>query len=221
MKQKPAVTFGGVYIPREVFNAQISPMAKLLYGVIQCLDGNDGCYASNAYLAEACYISESTVKEHLSSLVEAGFVIRTENNGETRVLRTCGSESMRGGARKSATPSQKIGYPLAEKSATYIQEKDKKNIEDTKGGVDYVLPHGVEFKKAWLGWEAYRKEKRKPLTKTTIVLQLKDMTALSEKDAIDTIAQSMRNGWLGLFPAQTASKAVKHVTTKEEHSNGF
>jgi hypothetical protein len=220
MKQHKDITFGGIYIPREVFNSELSPMAKLLYGVIQCLDGEDGCYASNAYLSEVCGISESTVKEHISNLIEANFIVRHEAYGETRVIRTCGSEAMKGGARKSATPSRKIGYPPAEKSATYIQDKDKKNREDTKGDA-VALPHGELFKKAWLDWEQYRREKKKPLTKTTITLQLGDMTSLSEPEAIATITTSMRNGWLGLFPPQRQSGGVKRVTTREEHSNGF
>lgn len=218
------ITFGGVYIPREVFNSDISPMAKLLYGVIQCLDGNNGCYASNAYLAEACGISESTVKDHLASLVDGKFVFRREGDNGYRILITFSSlgltKPQMKGAEKSATPSRKTGYPPAEKSATNRQEDNTESKEDTRTAV-HVYPHGGDFRKAWDSWLDYRKEKKKPMTDRTIDMQLADLKVLTEAQAIATINQSIKQGWVGLFALQGSFKQAGHVTTKAQHSNGF
>ena len=38
--------FVGVWIPREVFtHKDLSPNAKFLYGIIDALDNEEGCYA--------------------------------------------------------------------------------------------------------------------------------------------------------------------------------
>jgi DNA-binding Lrp family transcriptional regulator len=218
------MTFGGIYIPREVFNSDISPMAKLLYGVIQCLDGNNGCYASNAYLADVCNISESTVKDHISALVDAKFVYRREADNGYRILTTFSSlglaKPIPREAEKSATPSQKIGYPPAEKSATNIQDINTEKRQDT-GTDGIVYPHGEEFMKAWNTWMTYRKERKKPMTTRTINMQLEELNGLTEQQAIATINQSIKNGWIGLFALQGQFKVSNHVTTKAQHKNGF
>jgi hypothetical protein len=231
MKPQPTVTttaekmtFGGIYIPREVFNADISPMAKLLYGVIQCLDGNNGCYASNAYLADVCNISESTVKDHLSALVEAKVVYRRETDNGYRILTTFSSlglaKPVPKEAEKLATPSRKTGYPPAEKSATNIQDINTEKMQDT-GMAGIVCPHGAEFMKTWETWLTYRRERKKPMTSRTIIMQLDDLKKLTEQQAIATINQSVKNGWLGLFALQGQFKTSTHVTTKAQHNNGF
>jgi hypothetical protein len=212
------VTFGGVYIPREVFNSDIPPQGKLLYGVIQCLDGEDGCYASNAYLADACSVSESTVKSLIGVLIEKSFVIRKEMPDGYRILVSNGTKALAidTPARKLATPSQKSVHPPARKLATNIQEYNNKNIIDT-----ISLPHGDGFKVSWDNWVGYRKEKKKTLSERTIKMQLAELATLSEADAIATIEQSIKQGWTGLFAIKTGFVKRNGIITKEEHSNGF
>jgi hypothetical protein len=212
------MTFGGVYVPREVFNSDIPPQGKLLYGVIQCLDGEDGCYASNAYLADVCSVSESTVKSLISTLVDKSLVIRKELDNGYRILISNGTKNlgMPTPARKLATPSQKSDYPPARKLATNIQEINKKSIIDT-----ISLPHGDGFKGAWDNWVEYRKEKKKGMSDRTIKAQLADLATLSEADAIATIDQSIKQGWTGLFAVKTRFVTKGGIITKEQHSNGF
>ena len=68
------------------------------------------------------------------------------------------------------------------------------------------LPHGVEFKEVWSEWVAYRRGIRKPMTSHTQNLQLKSLSELSERQAIDCIKQSIFKGWTGLFPEQVTAK---------------
>jgi biotin operon repressor len=62
------------------------------------------------------------------------------------------------------------------------------------------LPHGPRFAHAWGEWVQFRKEIKKPMPPTTVAMQLKSLASLSEVDACDCIATSMRHGWTGLFP---------------------
>ena len=93
-------------------------------------------------------------------------------------------------------------------------------MQDT--GTEYIVyPHGGEFRKTWDTWMTYRKERKKPMTTRTVNMQLDDLKKLTEQQAIATINQSIKNGWLGLFALQGQFKASTHVTTKAQHNNGF
>lgn len=56
-----------------------------------------------------------------------------------------------------------------------------------------------EFRGAWRDWVQYRKEIRKPLTKTTIQRQVRRLEKWGHDKAIAAIDNSITNGWQGLF----------------------
>lgn len=64
-------------IPAPVrYDDQIPANAKLLYGEISALIGNEGyCYASNGYFANLFKLSERTVSSLIGSLKDAGYII--------------------------------------------------------------------------------------------------------------------------------------------------
>ena len=55
------------------------------------------------------------------------------------------------------------------------------------------------FKSAWAEWENHRKEIKKKLTPSTVGKQLKKLSAMGEAKAIQSINDSITNGWQGLF----------------------
>jgi hypothetical protein len=68
-----------------------------------------------------------------------------------------------------------------------------------------VLPFGSEdFSEAWERWKAHRAEKKKKITPTTAVMQLKKLEGVGEIRAIKMIDYSIENGWMGLFEDATA-----------------
>jgi hypothetical protein len=65
---------------------------------------------------------------------------------------------------------------------------------------------------AWNEWLQYRSEGGKKITPSTAKRQLKTLSVLTEKEAVERIERSIHNGWTGLFevtkqpgqkPAQT------------------
>lgn len=63
------------------------------------------------------------------------------------------------------------------------------------------LPHrSPRFATAWAEWVQHRREKKDPLTPTTVRKQLRTLAELAEPQAIACIEHSIGNGWLGLFP---------------------
>lgn len=64
-----------------------------------------------------------------------------------------------------------------------------------------------KFAEAWKLWEKHRAELRRPLTPSTICLQLKMLE--NEPDAVAIIFQSIQSGWQGLFPLKTARRGCE------------
>jgi len=78
------------------------------------------------------------------------------------------------------------------------------------------LPFGDDFRKAWDEWIKYKKEKRQKLTPKTKEMQLRTLGAKTEREAIGMIAQSITNGWTGLFELKTQKYAKQQIDTPEQ-----
>ena len=82
--------FKGVFIPAEVYlDKRLSALDKIILTEINSLDVEDGCYASNEYLAEFCQCSVSNVTKTISKLKELGYVKQVKSDGRKRWLKTC------------------------------------------------------------------------------------------------------------------------------------
>ena len=60
-----------INVPIEVFiNQNLTEKEKLLWGVIHCLDGPKGCYATNQYLGFIMQTSVTTISVAVSNLIK-------------------------------------------------------------------------------------------------------------------------------------------------------
>lgn len=81
--------FKGVWIPKEIWlNKELSALDKIIYAEIDSLDGENGCTASNEYLATFCDCSVTKVSLAISKLTEMGFIYVESFNGRRRVLKS-------------------------------------------------------------------------------------------------------------------------------------
>ena len=111
--------------------------------------------------------------------------------------------------------------PNVEKSETESEAKPAAPILDNNKNKKYrvedeELPYPSEaFRQAWVEWCGFRREIKKPITKTTANKQLTEMAKWGEKAAIKSMGQSVQNSWQGLFPPQgwTAKQARKQVSS--------
>lgn len=73
-------------IPSDVrYDADLPPLAKLLYGELTALANAKGyCWASNRYFADLYKVTETTIQNHISNLDKRGYirreVVRDERN---------------------------------------------------------------------------------------------------------------------------------------------
>lgn len=79
MEEKPnyAITPADV-----LYDKDLPPMAKLLYGEITCLTKKDGfCWATNAYFAELHEMSKDRISKLISILEKKGYIsVHVERN---------------------------------------------------------------------------------------------------------------------------------------------
>lgn len=77
--------FKGVWIAREIWLEDgLTLIEKCLLVEINSLDGEAGCFASNAYFINFLNSSESTVKRSLAALKKLGYI--TIISGERRII---------------------------------------------------------------------------------------------------------------------------------------
>lgn len=115
-------------------------------------------------------------------------------------------------------PEDSGSFPL-EGNGREGKGRDKDSVEASP------LPDWINAS-AWAEWVKYRKEIRKPLTKTSITKQLKLLEA-NKADHVEILNQSMQNGWTGLFPlkgktheAHRGNSAVDRVERANEKYRG-
>lgn len=212
--------FSGVFIPREVLlDQEIPANAKIIFAIVQSLDNDKGCYASNEYIGGMIGLSDSAVRASLHILESKGLITRTIVDGTSRTLKTCTTQSLRADPRQisEATPPENK-RPPRQKSGTYSNKKN--TVVDNNSLLLPPLPHSEEFAKVWDEWTIFRREVKKPLTPTSIREQLKFLTEQTEHDAIASIKNSIRSGWLGLFAVkQTYGKPQAKLLTNKDHDS--
>ena len=211
--------FTGAWIPALVFKStELSSASKLLYGAVAGLDGEDGCFASNAYLQKVLGVSERGIQVLLAELEGQKLIVRENINGR-RIIRTVegialgGCKNLRGGVKKSAGEGCKNVHP-------YIKEDNKEDKDTGSMPWTTALPFSSEeFSKAWQSWIDYRKQLKKPLKDATVKAQWLEFAKWGEQKSIIAIQQSILNGWQGLFePARSVSgKGNTKTLTSEDH----
>lgn len=82
--------FKGVWIPRTVWlDDKLNALDKVILTEIDSLDmGEDGCWASNKYIADFCQCSETKVSTAVSKLIERGYLYVKSFDGRQRVLKS-------------------------------------------------------------------------------------------------------------------------------------
>jgi DNA-binding MarR family transcriptional regulator len=208
-------------MPKEVFEtSSLTLTEKVCFSLIDSLDGDEGCFASNAYLQNVLDVEKRQLQNILSKLIERGLVLRQYTEVGRRILRTVHSNALRD-ALKCTPPMQSIAPTPCNPLHPYNTVDNKDENKKVKGLIewpDYPFD-SEEFAKAWNSWVDYRKEIKKKLTHSTVERVFAEMKKWGEAKAIIAIDTSIKNGWQGLFePARTESGKT---LTKQDHNNGF
>lgn len=81
--------FKGVWITKEVWlDTRLNALEKVILAEIDSLDGENGCFASNQYIADFCQCSLTKVSTAISKLIELGYIYTESFDGRTRILKS-------------------------------------------------------------------------------------------------------------------------------------
>ena len=116
--------FKGIWIPKEIWlDTRLTALDKIILAEIDSLDNEDGCWASNDYIAEFCQCSRAKVTASVSKLISLGFITVASFDGRKRVLRSRLLKNSRQTTKKYEADSEKI-------EAINIKNNIKNNITD-------------------------------------------------------------------------------------------
>ncbi len=89
-------------------------------------------------------------------------------------------------------------------------EGDKLLVHFDKKPSKEKLPFdSLNFKNAWEDFKIFRVQKKKPLTERSCNLIFKDMLTWGEQKSIESLKNSIRNGWQGVFEPKFTRKTYK------------
>ena len=81
--------FKGIWIPKEIWlDTRLNALDKIILAEVDSLNkGDNGCYASNQYIADFCQCSVSKVSISISKLIKLNYLYIESFDGRTRVLK--------------------------------------------------------------------------------------------------------------------------------------
>ena len=178
--------FKGVWIPKAVWlDDRLSMLDKGIVTEIDSLDcGDDGCWASNAYIAQFCQCSESKVSKSISHLIQLGYVRVESFDGRTRKLQSCIAKNARQTSRKSEADQQKMPVSNIKNNTKSKSTTRKRDVDDYPVGF-------VEF------WNAYpRKVAKQTALKAWCKTGAEDSEALTGTILAD-VKRRVEGEWKG------------------------
>ena len=134
--------FKGVWITKEIWlDKRLNSLEKVILAEIDSLDGENGCFASNQYIAEFCQCSLTKVSTAISKLINHGYIYTASFDGRTRILKSRLSKNERQDFKKCEAEIQdlkdnNIGY---QEKGLYSNPQTP-NVGETETGLIFV-PH--------------------------------------------------------------------------------
>lgn len=212
--------FRGVWIPARIWlNKKLTLTEKALLVEINSLDNDDGCYASNEYLAEFLNTSVATITRSISKLKIIGDIYMSGFDGRQRILKVKTgliepdqkdeADNQNDEAEKSKRPSRK--RKLSKSSYSTITKNSN---------IDYPQNLNTDtFKKAFADWLSYKAKRNQSYKdNNSICILLKKLSLFGEQWSIARIEKSIMNNYSGLIfdNDKPPEKELSEQTRKEE-----
>ena len=139
--------FKGVWFPAEIWlDERLTALEKIILIEIDSLDGENGCYASNEYLAKFCQCSQSKVSSAITKLKKLGYIRVKSFDGRKRILESCLTISTGQTTKNKKSDQQNLEERIlventSERTSQYKPKKHP-TIEEVKA---YVQEKGYHF----------------------------------------------------------------------------
>lgn len=231
-------------IPANVrYDKDLVPNAKLLYGEITALCNEKGyCWASNQYFAELYNVSDRTIKNWISQLVDKGYIQRSVKYregtkeieqrklfiGSENNFTTLGNYVPDPRENNFTTPSEKnfldnntsINNTF---NNTNIYKGKKKQKSESVNSVIAEYTENKDLQDALHDFVDMRTKARKPLTVRAMKLSLNELDKLAVDDItkIAIVNQSIVHSWLTFYKLQNNNNGSQRQLTRKEMGYAF
>lgn len=184
--------FKGVWISRSVYlDARLTALEKIVLVEIDSLDGKDGCYCSNNYLADFCQCSERKISAAITKLEKLGYIYVESFDGRRRVLRS----------RLEKSARQDSSLCEADGDIPIINNNNKGNNKTNNASKQKEIDEMFERV-----WKLYPKKEGKHRVSKESKRKLYDAGE-------DTIVKAVENYKSKIEKDKTADKYIKHGST--------
>lgn len=199
--------FKGVWFPAEVWlDERLTALEKIILIEIDSLDGEDGCYASNEYLAKFCQCSQSKVSSAIAKLKKLGYIRVKSFDGRKRILESCLTFSTGQTPKKEKSDQQNSGERILVENTNQERKERKK-----PSAFDAIIAERTDnevLRQALGEFIRLRARIRKPLTDYALTLRLNKLWKLgaTDEERIAIVNQSIGAGWQDFYPLKEEPK---------------
>jgi biotin operon repressor len=165
-------------------------------------------FTSSESLAKCCGVSRQQVRRALTKLQNSKN-LTIESTSQGMLITVCKYEAyndlndqINQPCNQPSTSDQPAINQPSTSDQPHLNNENKNKRETSKQKESLTLPFDeTAFVDAWKDWIQHRKEKKKPLTPTSIKLQLQTLEDMGVDRAIAAIKISIEKGWTGIFEA--------------------
>lgn len=240
--------FKGVWIPKEVYcNKELNWTDRILLTEINSLDGEQGCFASNAYFAKFLGVTENIISNSISKLKKMGFITQASFDGRRRILKTLlinrepdslsvGNQTpceQGGSLQLNRENNNTINNPINKTSNSILAEPEQKtqssNIvnfreaakpkKKTLNQLVEEYSQDVNIKSELNRYLAVRKEKKDYPAITQFEAMLENLRTLGDVNTqIKSIQQSIRSGYRDFYKLGFSNNSASSFDTAAGHA---
>lgn len=199
--------FKGVWIPKEIWlNEDLTMLEKVILVEIDSLDNENGCSASNEYLAEFCQCSETKVSTAISKLIDLGYIYLKSFNGRVRILKSRLSNFERQDLKNLKADYKNFKPNNIDNNIDNNIKKESKKVSYEK----VLEQNNIEgdLKDEYFEFIKMRQQIKKPMTNRALQLLIDNVRKLSNNEvtAIKILDQSIVNCWQSVYPLKEPPK---------------
>ena len=202
--------FKGVWIPKEIWlNEDLTMIEKVVLIEIDSLDNEEGCVASNEYLANFCQCSETKVSTAISKLIKMNYIYQQSFNGRIRILKSRLSKFERQTFTNCKAGIQKVKDNNIKNNTNNNKEDKNKNNKKENNISDVVSSvEDEDLRNVLKEFIKMRSTIKKPLTAYGLNLIINKLNKITPniEEQIQVVEQSIERCWQGVFPLQKDTK---------------